>query len=265
MTEQPTPEVRIPEQPDPQVPTGRSTGQPSAQRQLADLAELVATGPVDLGAYTQAEMAVVLGDLPALAGVDDEVLAEAVRSLAARGVLHRVPGQRVAEVVGDLGLLVALAAQSVGTLDIRRGHPGPPNAAWRWLVSLFGSQVVGVDRIDALGLHRLSLVSVGRVALEVAERMVDGRAKVPAGPDSPVPIADQEVRRLAEKAPQRWQLIHRVPRAGVPRLAVDALVVRIDLERVDLVTRAPDSEGYQRSAVDVESLAAFLRGLFSIR
>ena len=85
MTEQPTPEVRIPEQPDPQVPTGRSTGQPSAQRQLADLAELVATGPVDLGAYTQAEMAVVLGDLPALAGVDDEVLAEAVRSLAARG------------------------------------------------------------------------------------------------------------------------------------------------------------------------------------
>ena len=95
------------------------------ERQLADLAELVATGRVDLGAFTQAEMAVVLGDVPALAGVQDVVLAEAVRSLAARGILHRVPGEDSAEVVGDLGLLVALVATSVGTLDIRRGHEGP--------------------------------------------------------------------------------------------------------------------------------------------
>ena len=41
----------------------------------------VETGPVDMGAFTQAEMAVVLGDVPALAGVEEAVLAEAVRSL----------------------------------------------------------------------------------------------------------------------------------------------------------------------------------------
>ena len=67
-----------------------------AERQLADVADLVATGPVDMGAFTQAEMAVVLGDVPALAGVEEAVLAEAVRSLAARGVLHRVPGEAAA-------------------------------------------------------------------------------------------------------------------------------------------------------------------------
>ena len=254
MTEQPT------------VPPGEATtSQPSAQRQLADLAELVATGPVELGAYTQAEMAVVLGDVPALVGVGDEVLAEAVRSLAARGVLHRVPGQQAAEVVGDLGLLVALMAHSVGTLEIRRGHAGPANSDWRWLMSLFGSQVVGVDRIDTLGLHRLSLLAVGSVADQVAHRMIEGRAKVPAGADAPMPIDDDQVRRLAERATTRWQLIHRVPRGGRPRLAVDALVVRIDPERVDLITRNPDTAGYQRMAVDTRSLASFLRGLFTLR
>lgn len=249
----------------PKVSRTAAAEQPSAERQLIDLAELVATGPVNLGAYTQAEMAVVLGDVPALAGVDDEVLAEAVRSLAARGVLHRVPGQRVAEVVGDLGLLVALAAQSVGTLELRRGHAGPPDVDWRWLVSLFGDRVVGVDRIDALGLHRLSLVSVGSVADQAAARMAGRHVTVPPGADTPVPIADAEVRRLAERAPERWQLIHRVPRRGKPRLAVDALVVKVDEERVDLITRAPDVAGYQRLAVDATSLAAFLRGLFSVR
>jgi hypothetical protein len=247
-------------------PSGKGAGPvaPGPVDQLADLAELVATGPVDLGAYTQAEMAVVLGDVPALAGVDDEVLAEAVRSLAARGVLHRVPGEKAAEVVGDLGLLVALVAHSVGTLEIRRGHPGPADSDWRWLVSVFGYQVVGVDRIDALGLHRLSLVSVGRVADEVAKRMVDGRVKVPPGADEPVPVTDDEVRRLAESASRRWQLIHRVPRDGIARLVVDALVVRSAEDRVDLITRPPEGEGYQRMAVDAASLAAFMRGLFAL-
>lgn len=238
--------------------------QPTAQQQLADLAELVDTGPLDLGAFTQAELAVVLGGVPALAGVGDEALAEAVRSLAARGVLHRVPGQPQAEVVGDLGLLVALTTHSVGTLEIRRGHPGPANSDWRWLVSLFGYQVVGVDQIDALGLHRLSLVSVGMVADEVASRMCEGRAKVRSGAEIPVAIADDEVRRLAHDAPRRWQLIHHVPRTDGRGLTVDALVLRVDDDHVDLITRAPETEGYQRSSVDAQMLAQFVRGLFAL-
>lgn len=238
--------------------------QPSPEAQLADLAELVATGPVDLGAFTQAEMAVVLGDVPALAGVEDAVLAEAVRSLAARGVLHRVPGERTAEVVGDLGLLVALSAHSIGTLEIRRGHASAANEDWRWLVSVFGRQVLGVDRIDALGLHRLSLVSVGGVADQVARRMADGRARVPAGAQVPTPIPDEEVMALAASAEQRWQLIHRVPRPGGARLVVDALVLRTAEDRLELVTRAPEADGYQRMVVDARRLRDFMRGLFAL-
>ena len=233
-------------------------------QQLADIAELVQTGPVDLGAYTQAELAVVLGDVPALAGSQDAVLAEAVRSLAARGVLYRVPGSESAEVVGDLGLLVALVAHSVGTMDIRRGHAGPADAPWRWLISLFRNRVVGIDRIDALGLHRLSLYSVGGIAKVVVDRMIDGKARVPEGAASPVPITDAQVRALAEGARTRWQVIHRIPQPDGPRLVVDAPVLRLDDTRVEVVTRHPGEAGYQRFAVDHDTLQEFLVGLFRL-
>jgi hypothetical protein len=237
-----------------------------ADRQLADVADLVSTGPVDMGAFTQAEMAVVLGDVPALAGVEEVVLAEAVRSLAARGVLHRVPGESSAEVVGDLGLLVALVATSVGTLDIRRGHEGPADAPWRWLISLFGNGVVGIDRIDALGLHRLSMYSVGGVAKVTAERLIDGRARIPEGAEVPVPITDADLRRVAMEAPARWQLIHRVPRRETnTRLVVESMVLRTGESRVDLVTRTPEDDGYQRVAVNAETLREYLVGLFMLR
>ena len=237
-----------------------------AEKQLADVAALVETGPVDMGAFTQAEMAVVLGDVPALAGVEEAVLAEAVRSLAARGVLHRVPGEAAAEVVGDLGLVVALVATSVGTLDIRRGHEGPADAPWRWLISLFGMGVVGIDRIDALGLHRLSLYSVGGIAQAAAERMIDGKAKIPSGGDQPAPISEAALRRLAKDAPARWQLIHRVPRRETgTRLVVESKVIRTGDTTVELFTQAPKGRGYQRVAVDAESLRDYLKGLFSLR
>jgi hypothetical protein len=241
-----------------------STGYDPTDGQLADIAELVETGPVDLGAYTQAEMAVVLGDVPALAGVEDAVLAEAVRSLAARGVLHRVPGTDSAEVVGDLGLIVALVANSVGTMEIRRGHAGPADAPWRWLISLFRNKVVGIDRIDALGLHRISLFSVGGIAKVVAERMIDGRARVPDGAGTPVPISDGQVRKITEAASARWQVIHRIPRPDGTRLVIDALVLRLDDARIEVITRHPDDAGYQRFAVDHESLREFLISLFRL-
>ncbi len=238
--------------------------QSTSAQLLAELGELVGTGPVGLGAYTQAEMAVVLGDVPALAGSNDEVLAEAVRALAARGVLHRVPGQPEAEIVGDLGLLAGLAQTSVGVLDIRRGHPGELDEPWRWLISLFGQDVVGLDRIDPLGIHRLSLHSVPGVARLVAERMLSGPARVRVDAP-PTPLTDNEVRELAGRASQRWQLIHRVPRPDGSRLIVDSLVLRLGETEVVLVTRDPDCAAYRRLAVDEARLADFLRGMFSLR
>lgn len=233
--------------------------------QMDDLAALVATGPVDLGAYTQAEMAVVLGDVPALAGVQDEVLAEAVRSLAARGLLHRNAGQSTADIVGDLGLIAALVATSVGALDIRRGHDAPADEPWRWLVSVFAKGVVGVDRIDALGLHRLALHADRDLAEIVARRLIDGRARIPAGGAEPSLVTDAEVRAATELAPTRWQLIQRILRPDGTRLVIDAVVLRTGDARVDLITKVPDGDGYQRLAVDHDSLRDFIAGLFSLR
>lgn len=69
---------------------------------------------------------------------------------------------------------------------------------------------------------------------------------------------------MAQHAPRRWQLIHHVPRKDGPSLTVDPLVLRIDDDRVDLITHSPETEGYQRSAVDPETLAQFMRGLFAL-
>jgi hypothetical protein len=234
-------------------------------QQLADIAELVEIGPVDLGAYTQAELAVVLGELPGLAGVTEPVLAEAVRSLAARGLLYREPDEHTVSVVGDLGLIVALAATRTGTLEIRRGHPGAPDQPWRWAVSLLPRHVVAIDRVDALGLHRFSLHSVHGVADVLVDRLIDGRARIPAEEAAPTLVDDAELRALTESATTRWQLIHRVPRADGTFLVVDALVLRTGESRVDLVSRTPDEAGYQRVPVDAAALRTFLIGLTTLR
>ena len=59
-------------------------------------------------------------------------------------------------------------------------------------------------------------------------------------------------------------MIHRIPRPDGTRLVVDALVVRLDDSRVDVVTRHPDSPGYQRFAVNHDTLRDFLVGLFRL-
>jgi hypothetical protein len=234
-------------------------------QQLADIAELVEIGPVDLGAYTQAELAVVLGELPGLAGVPEPVLAEAVRSLAARGLLYREPDGRTVSVVGDLGLIVALAATRTGTLEIRRGHPGPPDQPWRWAVSMLPRNVVAIDRVDALGLHRFSLHSVRGVADVLADRLIDGRARIPVEDAAPTAVDDDGIRLLTQSAATRWQLIHRVPRADGTFLVVDALVLRTGESRVDLISRAADGAEYRRVPVDAAALRSFLIGLTTLR
>lgn len=251
-------------------PTGTSMSPASADLtddQLDDLRELVETGPVDLGAYTQAELAVVLGQLPALGeGFESDVLAEAVRSLAARGLLFSDPGDDFVNVVGDLGLVLALISVRLGTLDLRRGHDGPAHEPWRWMISVFPRGLVAVDRIDALGLHRLSLLSSEGLADELADQLLDGGATIPDDLAAPIPVPAATVREVASRAAARWQIIYQAPQPDGTMMTVDAMLLRTGPNRVDLVTRAPDgSDDYQRIAVDDDALRDYLSELSMIQ
>lgn len=99
----------------------------------------------------------------------------------------------------------------------------------------------------------------------IVERLIDGRADIPRDGSVPVGLTDEEVRTEASRAATSWQLIHRVPRSDGTQLVVDALVLRTGDTRVDLVTAAPDGQGYQRVAVDAAALGEFLEGLAALR
>src|SRR6201992_3705436 len=75
---------------------------------VSAVVSLVDTGPVMLGAYTTAELTAVDAVVDFLqARPSDEVLAEAVRSLAARQLLVAGSGGTEVRVQGDLGITVA--------------------------------------------------------------------------------------------------------------------------------------------------------------
>jgi hypothetical protein len=121
---------------------------------------LVGTGPVVLGAYTIAELTAVDAIVDFLeARPSDEVMAEAVRSLAARQLLvaGSDPGQL--QVQGDLGIAVAFQQRARLVLDARATgtEPGEP---WRILLLPQPEPICLLVRIDALGIHELGLYQV---------------------------------------------------------------------------------------------------------
>jgi hypothetical protein len=237
---------------------GGSSAASTLEEQLASLSELVATGPVDFGCFTQAELAVVMGEVPALAGLADDVLAEGVRSLAARGLLYRSPDGDHVDVAGELGLIAALTPLNLSVLEIRRGHAGSPEEPWRWMVAMLPKGVAAVDRVDPLGLHRLAVISIERLGRTVAERLIDGPAKIPDDDGEPAPLTVAEARELVEGAEKRFQLAHRVRRDDGTRLQTEFHILRTGPERVELLSVDPDGEGYHRTALDLESLRLLL-------
>lgn len=124
---------------------------------VASVVELVGTGPVLLGAYTIAELTVVDAIVDFLeARPSDEVLAEAVRSLAARQLLLAGSAGDQVQVRGDLGIAVALQQRARTVLDARATGtvPGEP---WRILLLPQPERIALMVRIDALGVHQLGL------------------------------------------------------------------------------------------------------------
>lgn len=118
---------------------------------------LVSTGAVPLGAYTLAELTVVdavvdfLEERPS-----DEVLGEAVRSLAARQLLVATKDSADLQVRGDLGIALAFQQRARRVIDIRvtGTTPGEP---WRILLLPQPERITLEFRIDALGVHEVGL------------------------------------------------------------------------------------------------------------
>lgn len=145
---------------------GRPAGQADIPSGLIEaVVSLVATGPVPLGGYTLAEIDAVSGVLPFIEQQPTpELVAEAVRSLAARNLITTEAGSDEVQVRGDLGIALAFQHRSRMVLDARVTGT-EPDRPWRFLLMPQPEDVTLEILIDALGIHFYSL-RAGRDALE---------------------------------------------------------------------------------------------------
>lgn len=153
---------------------------------VASVVELVHTGPVLLGAYTVAELTVVdaIVDFLEVRPADD-VLAEAVRSLAARQLLLAGSAGDQVQVRGDLGIAVALQQRARRVLDARATGTaaGEP---WRILVLPQPERIALMVRIDALGVHQLGLYKLD----DALDMLTEWLPRGPSADPDPAPDAD---------------------------------------------------------------------------
>ena len=127
---------------------------------VSAVVHLVNTGPVLLGAYTAAELTAVDAIVDFLeTRPSADVLAEAVRSLAARQLLTAGSSSQQVQVQGDLGIAVAFQQRARMVFDGRSTGtvPGEP---WRILLLPQPERICLMVRIDALGVHELGLYTL---------------------------------------------------------------------------------------------------------
>jgi hypothetical protein len=143
--------------------------------------DLVHTGPVPLGAYTLAEIAAVNGIVSFLEREPaPELVAEAVRSLAARNLITTAPGEDDVEVRGDLGIALAFQERSRLAVDSRLTGT-QPDEPWR-IVLLPQTEGVTLEvTIDALGIHFYWL----RLTGDALDRLLD---RLPHGDRGPADV-----------------------------------------------------------------------------
>ena len=147
---------------------------------VSAVVNLVGTGPVLLGAYTVAELTAVDAIVDFLeARPSDDVLAEAVRSLAARQLLVGGSDGEQVQVRGDLGIAVAFQQRARMVLDARATgtQVGEP---WRILLLPQPEQICLMIRIDALGVHEIGLYQLGEALGQLADWLPRGDRAEPA-------------------------------------------------------------------------------------
>ena len=148
--------------------TSPQAGEADIPRGLIDaVASLVATGPVPLGGYTLAEIDAVSGIVQFLEREPaPELVAEAVRSLAARNLITTRAGSDEVQVRGDLGIALAFQHRSRTVLDARVTGTEPDHP-WRFVLMPQPEDVTLEILIDAFGIHFYSL----RRRQEAVERL----------------------------------------------------------------------------------------------
>lgn len=180
--------VRVSATPNGGPPTGPGSSEAAVPEGLVSaVVSLVDTGPVLLGAYTVAELTAVDAIVDFLeARPPDPVLAEAVRSLAARELLVAGSGDEQMQVRGDLGIAVAFQQRARVVLDARATgtEAGEP---WRILLLPQPEPICLMVRIDALGVHELGLYPAEDAIDQLADWLpggdpVDADESVDAGP-----------------------------------------------------------------------------------
>jgi hypothetical protein len=135
---------------------------------------LVQTGPVPLGGYTLAEIDAVSGVVHFLEEEPaPEVVAEAVRSLAARNLITTDPGSDEIQVRGDLGIALAFQERSRVVLDARATGT-EPDRPWRFVLMPQPEGVTLEVLIDALGIHFFALRTTEQAFARLWGRLPSG-------------------------------------------------------------------------------------------
>jgi hypothetical protein len=136
---------------------GPLDGSDIAKGLIDAVASLVATGPVPLGGYTLAEIDAVSGIVQFLEEEPaPELVAEAVRSLAARNLVTTTEGSDQVQVRGDLGIALAFQHRARTVLDARITG-SEPDRPWRFVLMPHAEGITLEILIDALGIHFYSL------------------------------------------------------------------------------------------------------------
>ncbi|WP_406348524.1 hypothetical protein OHA44_22680 [Streptomyces sp. NBC_00144] len=160
--------------------TASETGEASVPSGLVSaVVNLVNTGPVLLGAYTIAELTAVDAIVDFLeARPSDDVIAEAVRSLAARQLLLAGDTGEQVQVQGDLGIAVAFQQRARKVLDARTTGSGP-GEPWRILLLPQPERICLMVHIDALGVHQLGLYKLDEALNMLTEWLPRGSSADP--------------------------------------------------------------------------------------
>jgi hypothetical protein len=146
---------------------------------------LVGTGPVPLGGYTLAEIDAVSGVIQFLERQPPaELVAEAVRSLAARSLITTSAGSDQVQVRGDLGIALAFQHRARTVLDARVTGTEPDHP-WRFVLMPQPEGVTLEVLIDALGIHFYSLRKTADTLERLWQRLPSGdRASKDADADA---------------------------------------------------------------------------------